>query len=126
MRVGGVVARVEDKSDKSFGVGGESAAQYGLLNKINSESECVRAGHVRYVVAQLIFFLIAQNGKRGDRCDKLIVTEGFESRSGGRGGAERKCESEAKIGIARLRKVEEACAEDKRSNPGGAEGVLIA
>src|ERR1700721_1662641 len=79
-----------------------------------------------HVVAHLIFFLIAQNRKCRDRRNKLIVAERFEPRRGGCRGTERKGEGKAKIGIARLREVDEACSKNKRSNPGGAEGVLIA
>ena len=49
--------------------------------------------------------------------DELIVAESFESRSSGGCGAERKRQREAEIGIARLRQVQNAAAENERGDP---------
>ena len=116
-RIGGVVRGIENESDESFGVGGERAAEDRFVDEINSKARSVAAGDVTDVVAKLIFFLIAQDGKRGDSGDELIVAKRFESRSGGRSGTERKGESETEIGIARLREMQPAVTQNEGTNP---------
>ena len=46
-----------------FLIAREGAAQNWLVNEVHSEFERMVAGGVAEVVAQLIFFLIAQRGK---------------------------------------------------------------
>ena len=62
-----------------FRVARQRAAQHRFVDEIDAESRGVAAGGVRDVVAELIFFLVAQHGKRGDGRDELIVAESFEA-----------------------------------------------
>src|SRR4029077_27896 len=126
LRVCGVFARIEDKGGESFRVGRERATQDGLVNEIDTEPRSVISDVASDIVTQLVLFLIPKNGKRGDGGDELLVAERFETGSGGRGGTEGKGERETKIGIARLREMEKARAENECANPGRSEGVLIA
>ena len=68
--------------DEGFGVAGERAAEHGFVDEINSEARGVLAHAVRNVVVELIFLLVAKDGKRGDGGDELIVAKGFEAGNG--------------------------------------------
>src|SRR5271168_3814018 len=96
------------------------------MDEIDPQAKFMSAGCVRQVITQLIFFLIAQNGERGDRGNELIVAERFQARGRRRGGTERKRQSESEIGIARLRKVQTAAAECEGTDPSGAKRKLLA
>ncbi len=78
----GIEAGIMRIIENRFGGGGEGAAEDRLMNEINAEPERVRASHVAHVVAKLIFFLVAQDGKCSDGSDELIVAERFEARDG--------------------------------------------
>ena len=72
------------------------------MDEIHPEARRMASGSVRDVVTDLIFFLIAQDRKRGDGRDELVVAESFESGNGLRSGAEGKGQRKAQIGVACL------------------------
>ena len=76
------------------------------------------AHRVSYVIAKLIFLLIAQHGKRRNPGDELIVAEGFKSRDRARSRSEWKCQGEALRFISRLRQVQAAGVQHQRAKPG--------
>src|ERR1700741_1290144 len=84
------------------------------------------AGGVSDVRAQLIFLLVAQRGEQSDRSGELVVAEGFEAGDGERRRAEWESQSKAKRRGARLREMQFAGIEDKRSQPGWAEDESVA
>ena len=88
--------------DEMFGGGSQCAAQDRFVNEIYAEANGVAAGSVRNIIAELIFLLIACDGECGDDSGELVVAKSFESGSGVKICAERKCESQAKIGVAIL------------------------
>src|SRR5579872_6098694 len=96
------------------------------MDEIDSEAGRMASGRVRDVVANLIFLLIAQDGKCCDGGNELIVAECFESGDGLRRSAEGKCQREAEIGVAGFRQMQIADAQSQRSEPGRAENVLLA
>src|ERR1700675_2462036 len=69
-RIRGVKAGVVRISQHGFRRSRKRAAQYRLMNKIYAEAWSVSARRVTGVVAQLVFFLVAQHRKRSDRCRK--------------------------------------------------------
>src|SRR6202023_143607 len=84
------------------------------------------SGRVRDVVANLIFLLVAQDGKRGDRGDELIVAKSFAPRDGAGGGTKWKSQRKTQVRIARFGQVQSAGVENERPQPRSAEGELIA
>ena len=79
---------------------GERAVKDRLVDEIDAETGGMAAGSAAQVVTELIFLLIAENGKRGNGRDELIVAICLKARNGLRGCAERKRESEADLGVA--------------------------
>src|SRR5271169_5618261 len=96
------------------------------MDEIHSEADGVPSRHVSYVIAELIFLLIAQNRKSSDGSNELIVAESLESRDGAEGGADGKGQREAKIRIARFGVMEIAGTKCECSKPVGGERVLLA
>ena len=84
------------------------------------------SGRVRDVVADLIFFLISQDGKRRDGRDELVVAKRLETGNGLRRRADRKGQCEPEVGVARRCEMQIAHAQGERSQPSGAEDVLLA
>ena len=72
------------------------------MDEVHAEARGVASGGVPHVIAKLIFFLVAQDRKIGDRGHELIVAKGLEAGDGLRRGTERKGERVAEIGIARF------------------------
>src|SRR5260370_11774959 len=81
----GIEAGILRIIEHRFGGGGEGAAEGRLMNGIDAEPERMRASHVTYVVANLIFFLVAPDGECSDWSDELIVAERFEAGDGAAG-----------------------------------------
>src|SRR5258708_34441291 len=75
------------------------------------------ASRVAHVIAQLIFLLIPKNRKRGNRGDKLLISESLKPGDRAGEGAERKCQGETQIGIASLGEGKYTGAENERANP---------
>src|SRR5438445_3375317 len=83
-------------------------------------------GSVARIVAELIFLLLAEYGKRCDRRGKLVIAERLKSRDGVKSCAERKCQREAIVRIPRFGVVQPACVEGERTQPRRAERKLVA
>src|SRR5260370_11419472 len=81
----GIEAGILRIIEHRFGRGGEGAAEDRRINEIDGAPERVRASHVTYVLAKLIFFLVAQDRKCSDGSDELIVAERFEAGDGAAG-----------------------------------------
>jgi len=79
-----------------------------------------------HVVAELILFLIAQDRKRRDGSDKLIVAEGFKARDVLRRRSERKIKGETEIRVAHGGQMQPAGVEYERADPVRIESVLLA
>src|SRR5215469_3538847 len=84
------------------------------------------AGRMADVISKLVFLLIPERRKQGDRRSKLIVAVRLKSRYGQRGGAEGKGQREAQSRVPSLCQVKRARVEHKRAQPGRIEGVSIA
>src|SRR5258708_131675 len=125
-RIGGVEAGVIRISQYRFGGSGEGAAENRLVNKTDAKARRVPAVVVAHVVAELIFFLVAQNGKSGNGSDELIVAKGLEPGDGAARGSEREIHRETKMRITRSGQMESADIEDKRANPVGIKSELVA
>src|ERR1700688_3474667 len=69
---------------------GKCAAQYRLINKFYAEAWRVSSRRMAYVIAQLVFLLVAQQRKGGNGGRKLVVAKGVEARNGSKGRTERK------------------------------------
>ena len=52
------------------------------MNEIDAEAQGMSAAGMREVVAELIFLLVARDGKRGDRGGELVVAKGFAAGGG--------------------------------------------
>ena len=111
---------------QGFGIARKCAAQHRFVNEVDAEFKSVVASGVAYVVAELIFFLIAQVGEKSDGRGELIVAEGFESRNSLRRGAEGKCQRVAQSGIAGLGEMQFADVEYECTQPHGTECVSVA
>src|SRR5216684_2190779 len=123
--VGGVKAGIVRIGQNGLGGGGEGAAENRFVNKIDAKPQSVRTSQVAHVVAKLIFFLVAQDRKRGDGSDKLIVAEGFAARDGAARGSKRKIKREAEIRVARGCKMQSAGVQYERTDPVRVESVLL-
>src|SRR5215472_16362055 len=77
--------------------GGERAAQHWFVNEVHAEPRRVFARCMAYVVTELIFRLVPQNGEGRNRCLKLLVAEGLEARNRRRGRAEGESQRETEI-----------------------------
>src|SRR5260370_18627432 len=75
----GVETRIFRIGQNGFRSGGKRAAEQRFVNKVDAQARGVAAAYMTDVIAKLIFFLVAQDGKSGDGSDELIVTEGFEA-----------------------------------------------
>ena len=96
------------------------------MNKIDPKLDGMAPGAVRYVIAVLIFLLVAMDGKRSDGRDELIIAKGLKPRSGESGRAEGKRQTKAKMRIAHFHMVKVAGLEDKVADPGWRKFKLIA
>ena len=67
------------------------------MNKVDSEPERVGTHNVAQVVAELVFLLIAQVGKKSNRSSELVVAKGFKTGDGQRCGTEGEGQREAQI-----------------------------
>jgi hypothetical protein len=114
------------KCDERLGVGGERAAQDGFVDEVDAKARGVFPVDVAHIVAELVLLLIAEDRKRRDGCNELIVPKGFQAGNRVRCGTEWERQSEAEIGIASLREMQSAVAKDKGAEPIGTEGKLIA
>src|SRR5579863_9995233 len=123
------MARVErgilGENREIFRIGGKRTAQDRFMDEVHAETRRVASGAVCDVVANLIFFLIAQDGKRRDGRNELVVAESFETGDGLRCRTEWKSQREAEVGVTRLREMQIAHSQGERSEPGGAEDVLL-
>src|SRR6516164_7819295 len=95
------------------------------MDKVHAKARCVPPTRVAHIVAQLIFLLIAQYRKGRDRGYELVVTVGFESADGTRGGSEGKRQRKSQGLVAGLREVQEAGVQDQRSEPILRKGGLL-
>ena len=96
------------------------------MDEVDPELDGVTPGNVAHVIAELIFFLVAQVGEEGDGCGELIVPERLEAGNRQRSGAEGKGQGKAQVGVARLREMQFAGAEGERAQPGRTESVSVA
>src|SRR5258708_5128923 len=108
---------VVGKAVQRFLSSGERAAQHWLMNKVNAEFEAVVARGVTYVVAELIFFLIAQGREQSDGRGELIVAESFEAGNRQRGCAEGECQRKSQSRVAGLREMQFAGAHYECAQP---------
>src|SRR5882762_1753752 len=107
--------------DEMFSGGGEGAAKNGFMNEVDAKSNLMAARIMGDIVAELIFLLVACDGKRGDDGGELIVAKSFESRGGVKICAERKSQSEAEIGVAIFDVVKTAGFKRQNTNRGRSE-----
>src|SRR5277367_6570010 len=96
------------------------------MNKVDSEPERMAAHNVAEVVTYLVFILIAQVGEKRDGSGELVVAEGFKSRDGQGGHAERKLQGEAEIRVARLGQMQQAGIEHQSAEPGRTKCISVA
>ena len=80
------------------------------MDEVHAETRRVAAGDVGHVVAELVFFLIAQDGKGGDGRDKLVVAEGLESGNGLEVELNGKASAKPRLRVARFGVVQESAA----------------
>ena len=104
---------------------GERAAENGFVDQIDAETKYVAAGGMKNVVAELIFLLVAFNGKSGDFRGELIVAESFESRGGVEICAERESQREAEIGVTSFGVMKIAGFESERAEPVRRKTILL-
>src|ERR1700676_4029553 len=83
------------------------------------------AAGMRQVVAELIFLLVARDGKSGDGSGELIVTKSFAAGGGKKIGGEGEIERFADGGIASLGVMEAAGREREGADCGGRELELL-
>src|SRR6202050_4910783 len=79
-----------------------------------------------YIVAELIFLLIAQHRECSNGSQELVVAERLQTRYGSGRGREGKRKRKAEVRVARFGEVQSARAEHQRSNPSRAPRKLIA
>src|SRR5260370_39814966 len=96
------------------------------MNEINAKVQGVRAGEMADVIAELIFFLVAQDGKCGDGSDELVVAKGLQARNGAARGSEREIQRKPKMRIARGGQVQPAGVEHKGAKPVPIKRILVA
>jgi hypothetical protein len=67
------------KRDQRFGITREFTAKYRLVDEVHAELD--RMGHspMHYVISNLIFLLLAQDGKSSNGRRELVVAKGFKS-----------------------------------------------
>ena len=85
LMIGQIEAWILRRRVDILGSGGQGAAKNRLVNKVDAKARCMPAVDVTDVIAELIFFLIAQNGKSGNRSEKLIVAESLYGGDGAQG-----------------------------------------
>ena len=95
------------------------------MNEVHAETGGVTSGRMPHIISKLIFLLVAQDGKIGNRGHELIVAKGLEARDGLRGGTERESQGVPKIRIARFRVMKAPGIKCERAKPRGTEGELL-
>src|SRR5258708_1495122 len=111
--------------DEMFSGRGKGAAKNGFVDEIKAKANVVGTGGKRDVVAELIFLLIAGDGKSGDDRGELIVAKSFKSRGGVKICAERKGESDTEIRVAIFDVVKIAGFDGQNAKRGRRECVGI-
>src|ERR1700722_7097784 len=77
-RIGCVKTGILRISQDRFRRPGKRAAQYRFVNKIYAEAWGVSSCRMAYIVAHLVFLLVAQHRKGGNGGGKLVVAESVE------------------------------------------------
>src|SRR5208337_2861871 len=121
-----VVGRILGKDVGSFRLTREGAAQHRLMNEIHAKLGGMLAGRAADVVTNLIFLLVANNGKRRDGRNKLVVAVGFEAGNGLRSGAERKRQRKAEVSATVCCTVQITGTKGEISHPRRAKGKRVA
>src|SRR5260370_36675720 len=85
-----------------FEVAGKRDAKNRFVNEIDAEADGVGTGGAGNVVAELIFLLVALDGKGGDGGGELIVAESFEAGSSQKTDGEGEIEGFADGRVARF------------------------
>src|SRR5215467_14204643 len=96
------------------------------MDVVHTEARSVLSRAMGQVITELIFLLVAPDGKAGNRSHKLIVAKSFEARNGAESRTEGECQGEAEVRIAFFRVMQVTGVESERTHPIGAEVVLIA
>jgi hypothetical protein len=77
--IGYVIARIMWKRDQRFGITREFTAKHGLVDEVHAELDRMGDAPVHYVIPNLIFLLVAQDGKSSNGRRELVVAKGFKS-----------------------------------------------
>src|SRR5579872_4441948 len=80
-----VKRRIARELKEGLVIAGKCAAEHRFVNEVDSDLGRVPAGGVADVVTELIFFLVAQVRKEGDRRSELVVTKSFKAGNRERG-----------------------------------------
>src|SRR5579864_5186475 len=107
-RIRRVEIRIVGIGDQRLLVRRECSAEHRLVNPANPELRRMPPGGVARIVAELIFLLLPEYGKRSDWRGKLVIAERLKSRDGVKRCAERKCQREAIVRIPRFGMVQPA------------------
>src|SRR5260370_31912547 len=75
----GIETRIFRIGQNGFRSGGKSAAEQRVVNKGGAQARGGAAAYMADVIAKLIFFLLAHDGKSRDGSDELLLTEAFEA-----------------------------------------------
>src|SRR6267378_2626762 len=85
LMIGQIEARILRRRVDILGGGGQGTAENRFVNKVEAKARRVSSADVTDVIAKLIFFLVAQNRKGGNRCEELIVAESLYAGDGAQG-----------------------------------------
>src|SRR5207245_5061356 len=108
-----------------FEAAGKRAAKERFVDEIDAEADGVGTGSAGNVVAELIFLLVAVDGKGGDGGGELIVAESFEAGSGQKTHGKGEIEGFADGRVARFCVMEATGFEGEGAEPGGRELKLV-
>src|ERR1700688_1726194 len=109
-RIRGVEAGVVRISQHRFRSARKRTTQYWLVNKIYAEAWRVSSRRMAYVIAQLVFLLVAQHRKGGNRRRKLVVAKSVQPRNGSKGRAEGKLQRKSHVVVTSFGAVQSAGA----------------
>src|SRR6266851_7860034 len=108
-----------------FEAAGKRAAKNRFVDEIDAEADGVGTGGAGNVVAELIFLLVAVDGKGGDGGGELVVAESFEAGSGEETECEGKIEGFADGRVARFCVMEATGLEGEGAEPRRRELKLV-
>src|SRR5262249_34644687 len=101
------------------------AAQYRLVDDIDSKLDRVRSNDPTQVIPELVLVLLSLDRESGDRRHKLVVPESLESRISMEVSAERKCQRKAQVRVTGLGMVKDRGLYQTIPHPVRVERVLM-